>query len=75
MSADDVSSKVIFRVHDSLERTVNDEGLVEVKVVRSLWMESYHRDETVPITGALLRFGANARPVQSVGRGRRRFRG
>ena len=65
---DDVSSKVIFRVHDSLERTVNDEGLVEVKVVRSLWMESYHRDETVPITGALLRFGADGRQCSQWGR-------
>ena len=65
---DVVSSKVIFRVHDSLERTVNDEGLVEVKVVRSLWMESYHRDETVPITGALLRFGADGRKCSQWGR-------
>ena len=65
---DDVSSKVIFRVHDSLERTVNDEGLVEVKVVRSLWMESYHRDETVPIIGALLRFGADGRKCDQWGR-------
>ena len=65
---DDVSSKVIFRVHDSLERTVNDDGLVEVKVVRSLWMESYHRDETVPIIGALLRFGADGRKCDQWGR-------
>ena len=60
LSEDTVSSYVIFRVHDSLERAVNDEGLVELKVVRSLWMESYYRDETVPITGAILRFGADS---------------
>ena len=60
LSEDTVRSYVIFRVHDSLERAVNDEGLVELKVVRSLWMESYYRDETVPITGAILRFGADS---------------
>ena len=37
-------------------------------MVRSLWMESYHRDETVPITGALLRFGADGRKCSQWGR-------
>ena len=71
-SDDTVSEKVIVRFYDSLERTVIDEGddkgLVEVKLVRSLWMESYHRDETVPITGASLLFGAEGRKCNRWGR-------
>ena len=72
LSESDADSEVILRVRDSVERSVidqgDDEGLVEVRVVRSLWMESYHRAETVPVTGAVVLFGADSRKCHRWGR-------
>ena len=46
---------VVLRIHDSYTFIVNDEGLKEPVYLRSVWMESYVREEVRTVNGAFVR--------------------
>ena len=56
--ADRDGNEVVLRLYDSLTFEVNDEGLKEPTLLRSVWLDSYHREEATAITGALQRWKA-----------------
>ena len=51
---------VVLRIHDSYTFIVNDEGLKEPVYLRSVWMESYVREEVGTVNGVFVRSQASS---------------